>query len=108
MLNGSLAYIPLTGHFNSNYFTLLTPNETSLEYSLVPGNYVVVTIALGTALHLEPDQLVSPLPWNAQVRFQKDAFDTYCFWLELQRSRAGKKEVAGGEVESRVPGKELG
>lgn len=38
------------GHFNSNYFMSLIPNETSLEYTVVPGNYAVATIALGAAL----------------------------------------------------------
>lgn len=70
----------------------LIPNETPLESSVMPGNYMAVTIALGTLLCLEPDIPVFPhVTGNSQVKFKKRLFDTYCFWLELQSNEAGKK-----------------
>lgn len=68
----------------------LIPNETPLEISVVPGNYMAVTIALGILLCLEPDL---PVFRASQVKFKKGFFfDTYCFWLELQSNEIGKKQ----------------
>lgn len=50
----------------------LIPNETPLEISVVPGNYMAVTIALGVLLCLEPDLPVfRRFTWNSQVKFKK-------------------------------------
>lgn len=72
----------------------LIPNETPLEISVVPGNYMAVTIALGILLCLEPDLPV----FRASLEIRRSSlkkgffFDTYCFWLELQSNETGKKQ----------------
>lgn len=87
----------------------LMPNETSLGYSVVPGNYgnfVVVTIALGAALHLEPDRSISASPEMLRPGSKK-------MLLTLPASGWNSKGMEPvrnrlGEEASWVPGKELG
>lgn len=107
MLNDSLVYSPLTrkGHFNSNYFMSLIPNERPLENSVVPGNCMVVNVCpghltlLGTRftslppLHLQFSGHSEKKLKNKILRSTlKRIFDIEHFWQELQSNEAGKKQ----------------
>lgn len=85
------------------------PDEASLEHPVVSGNcgdFVVVTVALGAALRLEPDGSVSPLPLECSGQAPRRRCDTSCFWLDLQRMGPVRNRL--GEEARWVPGKELG